>query len=602
MKLVQAMRDGLTNLVANLGTSRDKASHTGYMMAAPSVEQLFAMFQTSWLAKKIVNIPAKDAFRRWRAWQGTKEHIEAIEREEKRLGVKLAFFQAMQKARGTGGAVIYIATRDSDVTKPLQPERIGRGGVLYLTVLGRFDIAPQGWERDIASPYFNKPQSYRITTGDQGHIDVHPSRLVVFNGEKHLDRIMETDGWGESVLTSCFTAIKNADETAANAASLVYEAKVDVISIPELMKKLGDPQQEKLILERLRLAAVAKGNNGTLILDSEEKYDSKGTAFTGLTDLLMSFVQLVSGACDIPATRLLGRSPSGLNSTGENDMRNYYDHISSIQELEVDPESAIFTECLIRSALGTRPPEIYYQWNPLWQTTDNERADISKKTADTIKVLVESNIMPPDAMARSAQNMLIEHNVVPGLDSILAGTGDGTGSEVGEDETEASALELADAAPRSLYVSRNVVNAREVLAWAKAEGIGELLGPDGMATAESLHVTLIYSRTPVDWSKAGEAWGQDDDGTMRIKPGGMRMVEVFGEGAIVLHFSASALSWRHEELKQIGAAHGYAEYMPHITLGYTVNAADQRVKEKLRAVKPYAGAIVLGPEIFAEIE
>src|SRR5690606_2306274 len=108
-------------------------------------------------------------------------------------------------------------------------------------------------------------------------------------------------------------------------------------------------------------------------------------SFASLTDLMLAFLQQVSGAADIPMTRLLGQSPGGLNASGEPDLRNYYDHVSAQQEMVLAPAMALLDECLIRSALGSRPPEVFYTWSSLWQTKDTERAEIGNKAADTVK-------------------------------------------------------------------------------------------------------------------------------------------------------------------------------------------------------------------------
>ncbi|MFH7397065.1 anti-CBASS protein Acb1 family protein, partial [Pseudomonas syringae group genomosp. 7] len=74
-------------------------------------------------------------------------------------------------------------------------------------------------------------------------------------------------GWGDSVLLSAMPAVKHYYETVANVGSLVYDAKIDVINIPNLMASLQDKNYQKNLLERHRLAATAKGINGTLLLD-----------------------------------------------------------------------------------------------------------------------------------------------------------------------------------------------------------------------------------------------------------------------------------------------------------------------------------------------
>ena len=45
----------------------------------------------------------------------------------------------------------------------------------------------------------------------------------------------------------------------------------------------------------------------------------------------------MAGAAEIPATKLFGRSPQGMNSTGEADLRNNYDLIAQMQERMLRP-------------------------------------------------------------------------------------------------------------------------------------------------------------------------------------------------------------------------------------------------------------------------
>ncbi|WP_238174948.1 anti-CBASS protein Acb1 family protein, partial [Pseudomonas aeruginosa] len=79
------LTDKLVNFVANLGTERDKAAGSFYAPVVLTDEQLHNAYRGAWFPRKVVDIPAKDATRRWRAWQASKAQIEKIEAEEKRL-------------------------------------------------------------------------------------------------------------------------------------------------------------------------------------------------------------------------------------------------------------------------------------------------------------------------------------------------------------------------------------------------------------------------------------------------------------------------------------------------------------------------------------
>ncbi|MEQ7866572.1 phage portal protein [Xanthomonas sp. WHRI 8393] len=598
-KLAQ-LKDGLVNLVANLGTSRDKALHSHYTLAPLSDIDASNAYRGTWLARKIIDIPALDGCRNWRTWNADQSQISAIEAEEKRLGLQVKLLQAHTKARLFGGAAIYIGTGDSDVSKPLDPTRVRKEGVKHLNVLTKRILSAGELDRDAESPSFGQPAFYTLTSARAGQVQIHPSRLVILHGANRPDPdIDHGDGWGDSVLMATSDAVKQADSTSANIASLVFEAKVDVLNIPNLMSQLADPVYEAQLLQRLQLAAMAKGINGMLVLDGEETYTQKSASFSGLVDVMLAFLQQVSGAADIPLTRLLGQSPGGLNSTGDNDIRNYYDRIKSGQELIYTPAMSVLDECLIYSALGSRPKDVFYCWRSLWQTSDTERATNGKTTADTIKTLADTKLIPDEVLAEVAVNMLTEAGVAPGLESAMDDfTRANPDWQEDQDEEERAAAALAatqgnqgnpltDAEPRSLYVRRDVLNAAEIEAWAREQGITDV--------ADDLHVTVAYSCQRFDWIKAGNAseWSSDSSGELIIPRGGPRAIEPLGGMSAVILFASTQLAWRHEEIVRAGASHDFPDYTPHISL--------TKAPIDLSKVEPYRGRIVLGPEIFEEL-
>lgn len=438
-------RDSLTNLVSRMGTDRDKAAASYYGLTLLGDDQLAAAYRTAWLPRKIVDIPAFDSVRAWRDWQAEGAQIEAIEAEEKRLNVKAKVLEARIKARLWGGAAIMLGTGDANLAEPLDVERVGKGGLQYLTVLTRRQLTAGEIERDPQSEFYGKPKLYTLQTQQAQQVAIHPSRLVIFHGASQPDDDMATlnQGWGDSVLQSVMDAIKQADNTAANIASLVFEAKVDVIRIPNFMASLGDPAYEKTLLSRYTLANTAKGINGALLLDKEEEYESKSANFATLPDVLDRFLQITAGAADIPVTRLLGQSPAGLNSTGEMDLVNYYDRLSAMQEIEMSPAMHRLDECLIRSAMGSRDPSIYFHWSPLWQLSEKDKAEVFERKANAVRTLAgkgqEQPLIPIEALSDAAVNMLIEDNSLPGLEAAIEEYGRLSEQEEDPDEVEAAA-------------------------------------------------------------------------------------------------------------------------------------------------------------------
>lgn len=154
----------------------------------------------------------------------------------------------------------------------------------------------------------------------------------------------------------------------------------------------------------------------------------------------------------------------------------------------------------------------------------------------------------------------------------------------------AETIEQKSSTPRTLYIKRRLLNAEEFMRWAKGQGFKSTLA------AAEFHVTIAFSRSPIDWMQIGEAWG-NSDGTLTVRAGGPRVVEGIGkEGAVALKFASSELAWRHMQIRECGASWDWPEYQPHVTITYNAGDIDPT------RVEPFRGELRFGPEIFQEID
>lgn len=582
------VNDTLRSLVSGMGTDRDKLFGTYYAGQCLTDQQLFDAYRSNWMPGKIVTIPAEDSISEGREWQAENAQIELIEAEEIRLGLWPKLLEAQIKARLWGGAAIYIGTGDQDLLEPLDIESVGRGGLDYLAVVSRREVIAGELDDNPISETFNKPKFYQVN-GTNSLEQIHPSRFAIFVGSPHVDPLLTIGvnaGWGDSVLERVYQAVKNADATASNVASLVFEANVDVFGVPDMMASLADPDYEQRLINRFTLSATSKGVNKALIRDAKEEYDRKQINFSNLPDVLQKFLEIAAGAADIPVTRFLGTAPSGLGSNGEHSMKMYHKRIATQQKLVLTPAISKLDECLIRSALGSRPPEIHYTWTPLDQLTEKEQAEVGKIHSETTRQYVDSGIFLPEEMRKGATNQIVENGIYPGFDQIIKETGENFDLG-GDDEDDGDEDFAADAAPRSLYIKRDVLNAAEIRAWAKAQGFETV--------QEGLHVTVIHTRTPIDWIKVGQADEWSEKAGMEVPAGGPRLMERFGD-AVVLQFASSRLTWRHEDIKRLGAETDYPDFQPHVTITWNAPTLD------ISSIEPFQGRILLGPEIFSEVK
>jgi len=411
--------DTLTNLVAGLFTSKDKLASDRFALICRDKGQLDAAYRGDWIARKIIDVPPFDMTREWRAWQAEDDQIESLEAEEKRLDVRRKVNRALRLARLYGGSALVLGVGDGDPARPLPA--IGKGGLRYLHAMSRWEITAGELDRDVLSPTFMEPSYYQVSSSSKGTVRIHPSRVVRLIGAELPDEQLQgVDGWGDSILQAVWDAVHHAGLTAQGIASLIHEAKVDVIKIPRLSESLSTEGYANRLVERFTLANTLKSINNTLVLDGEEEWDRKQTSFAQLPEVLDRYLQIAAGAADIPATRLLGQSPAGMNATGESDIRNYYDRIAAEQNVTLTPALGRLDEALIMSALGARPPEIHYEWTPLWGLSEIERADVALKRAQTTDIYARDKMLPPPVLAKIVPNQLTEDGVYPGIEAAMA--------------------------------------------------------------------------------------------------------------------------------------------------------------------------------------
>lgn len=159
-------------------------------------------------------------------------------------------------------------------------------------------------------------------------------------------------------------------------------------------------------------------------------------------------------------------------------------------------------------------------------------------------------------------------------------------------QDQATPPEAKSSAPRTLYVSRKLINGAELVRWARSQGFVSAKAP------EKLHVTIAYSRARLDWMKIDECWGIDGRNELVIPAGGARVVELVGKDheLVALKFRSAALAYRNEVIREAGASWDWPNYQPHITFALASDGVD------LKGVTAFNGELRFGPEIFEEIQ
>lgn len=435
-----ALSDGLENLVAGLGADKDKARAAQWVVYQRSPQELEAVYRSGWIGRKIIDIPTDDMTREWRSWSADDDLVEKIEAAEKAFMIRNKVTAAKRWARLFGSSAIIIGT-SARLGRPEEPLDLARMSTKDLTYL-HVEIAPyltiREWDTALESPSFGKPSVYSYQPSRHGTnaapATIHASRVIPFAGVP-LPPYAALQGvqWGDSVYTAVEQTLTTAGSITAVIAALVYEQKIDVIKTD--LSGLSTKEGEDRIKKRFSLAMALKSVNNTLLLGREEEFTHKQFTWSGLSDIHMRIMQEISGAADIPVTRLLGQTPAGLQSTGESDLRNYYDALRAKQNAELSPQLEILDRALFASNGIELPKGAYFEWKPLWQETPKERADNALKRAQATKIYVDTGLIDDSIMSEALVSQLVDDRVYPGLDAAVKDAKAKGESIEGEDDT-----------------------------------------------------------------------------------------------------------------------------------------------------------------------
>lgn len=393
--------DSLVNVASGLGTARGKRFHNQFVFDQFTTwGEMDAAYQSNWLARQIVDVPAEDMTREWRTIKS--KYADEIRIVEDQLMLPNHVLEALCWSRLYGGGGILMLT-GQDLTKPLNVSKIRKSSLERIIVFDRFDMnALNINQTNVLASNYLQPEFYSLSNANGQQI--HWSHFARFGGARIPRRLMaQTQGWGDSELRKCLADLRDTVSAKDGIAELMQEANVDVIKREGLAQEIATDQEEA-ITNRYALFGQMKSVVKLALLDGEETYDRKTLQLSGVADVLKVFMTWISGAADIPVTRLFGQSAQGMNATGEGDLKNYYNSIRAKQLSQVDPGLRTLDEVLVRSALGFWPDDFNYVWNPLQQPDQLQQAQARQVQSQTDQSYLNMGAATVDMIARNLES------------------------------------------------------------------------------------------------------------------------------------------------------------------------------------------------------
>ena len=421
--------DAFSNPLFRLGWgSQSPLEATEYPMTrmTGNYALLNSLYRENWVVQNVVGIIPDDMTRKWFNVSGTvsPEQLRALEQVQADTALRESVNEGLRWGRLYGGAAGLIVLRGQEgmLDRPLDLEAILPGTFQGLYILDRWcGISPA-----LGLVYDGRgrmvPEFYTIS-GEDGRAvaKVHHSRIVRFTGRElpYLERIAE-QYWGESEVEALYQDVVKHDNVAANMAALTFRANVDTMEVQNLdqLFSLTSGEMQRRFWATMQAQSVLQSNFGTRLVNKGDQIKNTQYTFTGLEEVYEAMCLDLSGASRIPMTKLFGRSPAGMNATGESDLQNYYDYIDSLRESKLRPIVRQLLPVLAMSAWGAVPEGLEVSFPPLWAPKADEVAKIANAKTETILAAFQAGLLMADTAQKELKKLAGETGL---FDSITDG-------------------------------------------------------------------------------------------------------------------------------------------------------------------------------------
>lgn len=409
---IQRFADGVSNALLRVGQNTPNTfQRTRYVPEFKTMErnQLEWAYQGSWICGLAVDVVAEDMTREGVDIKADDPSvIDKINTKMDDLGVWSAICDAIKWSRLYGGSIAVMLIDGDDMSKPLG--KIRPGSFKGLCVLDRWQLSLEDTVQTLGAD-FGKPEYYTVITGSSEisipSQRVHYSRVIRFEGRRLPYNLRRAYcGWGASLLETVFDRISMFDMATEGAAQLLSKAYLRYYKVEGLRDILTNDLAAKGFLKQMDYIRMFQGIEGMTIGDSSDDFQTMQYTFTGIPEVMLQIGQQISGAIGVPLVRLFGQSPAGFNSTGESDLRTYYDNIKHDQDSDLRPGMKRLLNVMYESEMGTPPGDDFsFEFKSLWQMTNEQKATAATGMAGAIIQALQADAITPSVAMKELRKL-----------------------------------------------------------------------------------------------------------------------------------------------------------------------------------------------------
>ncbi|MGN0016030.1 MAG: anti-CBASS protein Acb1 family protein [Candidatus Avelusimicrobium sp.] len=342
--------------------------------------------------------------------ENSEDKIKFIEEQLKDLSTSSVFQEAMIYTGFFGGALIYLDVRGEDgiepdaaeletpLYKPGAPDfnkaKLAGKRLYGLKAIEPINIAPGAFNStDPTKQNFYEPDYYFVL-GKR----IHASRflkIVENTPPMVLKPVYQFFGIPQAQLALEY--VQDFYENKRSTTRLVKKFSLTYIKT-DTQALLGTGSGG--VQARIKTFAKYRDNDGIGVFDiNEEEIGQINTPLSGLKEIWYANLEQIPMIFKIPIIKMLGQTPGGLNATGENDMRNFYDNINTKQK-KVFSKEVLKLLNIICFCASLDTAGLDFTWISLYEPTPKEQADINLIKANTDAVLHSVGALGNDDIAK----------------------------------------------------------------------------------------------------------------------------------------------------------------------------------------------------------
>ena len=358
-------------------------------------DQQLALMYRNLIVRRIVTLVVDDAIKNFIEIEGDQD--ECIVQELEALFIPEKLTEALYWDRLFGMSVALIFADDGqELDQPINLKRLRRvsGVEVFDKRSVMEDSASLYYDTDVRDVNFGKAEYYTITPPNGNLFKVHRSRLLIFDGETlpKLERIAN-NGAGLSCLDGIPAAINRVKTSMDKTIDIMDKVSTSLLKLQGLSNVLQTEEGTKAVIKRLDLIDYSRRLNGSVAIDKDDEYAVFNIPLGGLTDIIQEMEQYVCAVTGYPFTKLFGRSPAGMNATGQSDMQIYYDKVKSYQKRKLRPALEYLVKLIQLSSEGPTQGKELEKWSikfkALQQLNDLEQANVDKTQAEVRAAVVK---------------------------------------------------------------------------------------------------------------------------------------------------------------------------------------------------------------------